>query len=92
MLKIKVRQMIGKNGNDVPGQFIVKIESYGVYFCSYNHTVVVVSYNDGSILLDENHWDGSRITAQYRAEFLDENTKTTRAKIKTGEYGLTNLN
>lgn len=92
MLHVNVRHMLSRQGKDVPDQFIITIEGEGVYFQSYNKIIAFMSYSDGGILLDEECWNYSKTTAQYRNNFLDEDTKTTRDKIKNGEYGLVNLN
>ena len=42
--------------------------------------------------LDENKWDYSVTTGKYRNIFLNETEKETEAKIKSGEYILSNLN
>ena len=44
------------------------------------------------IMLDKNYWDYSRTTGKYRNQFLGEDIKTTRKKIKSGEYKLWDLN
>jgi hypothetical protein len=63
------------------------------YFQSYDSLIVKKDYNDhGKIYLDRNTWDYSRTTAKYRNQWLGEDTKTIKAKIKSGEYTLTDLN
>ena len=42
--------------------------------------------------LDAKKWDYSVTTSKYRNRFLGETTAQTKAKIKSGEYILTNLN
>ena len=88
--KVKVRNMRNNNNNLVPNQFIISTDE-GVYFQSYNSTIVFVD-EESKVFLDENDWDYSRTTGKYRNIFLGENMSETRKKIKTGEYELTNLN
>ena len=63
----------------------------GVYFQSYQSVIAFKPYQ-GKIQLDKSKWDYSTTTGKYRNQFLGENIKETRAKIKSGEYLLTNLN
>ena len=88
--KVKVRNMRNDNNNLVPNQFIISTDE-GVYFQSYNSTIVFVD-EESKVFLDENDWDYSRTTGKYRNIFLGEYIGETRKKIKTGEYELTNLN
>ena len=44
------------------------------------------------IELDSTYWNYSNTTSKYRRLFLGEGTKETEAKIKSGEYVLTDLN
>ena len=89
-MKIKVQQMTSpRSGRPVANQFII-YTSEGEYFQSYDS---IIAFNDnGEITLDENTWDYSRTTSKYRNEFLGEGTAETRAKIKSGEYILADLN
>ena len=89
-MKPKVRQMTTKGGNPAPNQFLL-YTSDGTYFQSYNSTIAFRDHN-GKVQLDENTWDYSRTTAQYRIYFLKESTSITKDKILSGEYQLTNLN
>ena len=45
-----------------------------------------------TIYLDQKYWNYSNTTGKYRNIFLGETIKDTRAKIKSGEYILTDLN
>jgi hypothetical protein len=45
-----------------------------------------------SIELDQKYWNYSNTTGKYRNIFLGETIKDTKAKIKSGEYILTDLN
>lgn len=99
--------MIGKNGREIPNQFIVKtglnteVERYiNMYNCeyyqSYNSIIVLRGkrYDNGQIMtyLDINYWDYSNTTRKYRNLFLGETTKETKGKIESGEYKLVDLN
>ena len=44
------------------------------------------------IELDQKYWNYSNTTGKYRNIFLNETIKDTKAKIKSGEYILTDLN
>ena len=88
--KVKVRNMRNNNNNLVPNQFIISTDE-GVYFQSYNSTIVFVD-EESKVFLDENDWDYSRTTGKYRNIFLGEHMSETRKKIKTGEYELIDLN
>ena len=92
---MKVENMISKNGNAIANQFIIK-DGENTFFQSYNSIIVKsntkrLGYNN-PIELDENTWDYSVTTGKYRNIFLKETKKETEAKIKSGEYILTNLN
>ncbi len=68
------------------------------YFQSYDSIVakrerVIVGVEDDKIItLDINYWNYSNNTIKYRNMFLNETTKETKSKIKSGEYVLVNLN
>lgn len=63
----------------------------GTAFRSYNSNIVFKE-DTGRIYLDKRYWDYSVTTGKYRNQFLGETKKETQAKIKSGEYILTNLN
>lgn len=86
---MKVENKTSNNGNSVPNQFIITEGSTRI-FQSYNSVIARVDF-DG-VTLDEKYWDYSTTTGKYRNIFLGENKKQTEAKIKSGEYKLTNLN
>lgn len=81
--------MTSTRGNLVPNQFLISTDE-GLYFQSYNSLIALKS--NGKIYLDDNYWDYSKTTGKYRNEFLGEGIQDTRAKIKSGEYVLTDLN
>ena len=91
-----------RTGRAIPNQFIIVSGEgvgrvYGRYveeFQSYYTTIVRITRAEGEMLveLDRDKWDCSRTTSRYRNIFLDEKIADTRAKIKSGEYILTDLN
>ena len=86
----KISNMQSHNGNDVPNQFEIKTNE-GLFFQSYQSIIAFIP-NEGKTQLDQKYWDYSNTTAKYRIQFLNETTNETEAKIKAGEYVLTNLN
>jgi len=90
MTAVKVRNLMSKSGREVPNQF--EIWTGGCrYFQSYNSIIVKID-NSGQVYLDSYYWNYSSTTSKYRNQFLYEDTATTKAKIKSGEYILTDLN
>lgn len=90
--KIKVQNMRGNNGREVPNQFIIDAVE-GQYFQSYDSLVAFRPYKAGSpIVLDNGTWDYSVTTGKYRNIFLDEKKPETEKKIKAGIYKLMDLN
>ena len=95
---IKVKQFRSStSGRDIPNQFLITEETnYGhrKYFQSYSSIIAYMDVDDtGSYtVLDKTYWDYSRTTGKYRNQFLGEDIKTTRNKIKSGEYRLVDLN
>jgi hypothetical protein len=87
---MKVENMTSPQGNKVANQFIITDDDNNDYFQSYRS--IIAKRSRGKIYLDEYYWDYSRTTGKYRNEFLNEGIAETRAKIKSGEYILTNLN
>jgi len=92
---IKVKQLrSATSGRDIPNQFIITTEDRKI-FQSYD-SIIAVKINMGNekdyIMLDKTYWDYSRTTGKYRNQFLGEDIKTTRKKIKSGEYKLWDLN
>ena len=91
----KVENMRSSNGNKVANQFEILKANGGSIFQSYNSTIVEIKTGDDGLYqtyLDEKYWNYSNTTSKYRNIFLNENTKDTKAKIKSGEYILANLN
>lgn len=87
---MKVENMTSSKGNKVPNQFIIIDKNKGVYFQSYNS--IIAKKKAGRVYLDKRYWDYSVTTGKYRNQFLGETRKETEAKIKSGEYILTDLN
>lgn len=79
-----------RTGRPVPNHFIHLAEE-GKLFQSYDVIICKID-NDGNVSLDEVYWNYSATTSKYRAIFLDETTKQTEAKIKSGLYKIDNLN
>jgi len=79
-----------KTGNPVANQFVINDDNGNTFFQSYNS--IIVKKNFDGIFLDVETWNYSRTTSKYRSLFLNENTATTRKKIKDGLYKLINLN
>lgn len=77
-------------GNLVTNQIVVESEG-NTYFISYGTVIVRIAAN-GSVFLDEDYWNYSVTTSKYRNMFLNETTKETEKKIKSGEYSLISLN
>ena len=88
---MKVQNMTGKNGRAIPNQFIIHSSIGTAFFQSYN-SMIAVKTNDNKIELDRDTWDYSRTTSKYRNMFLGLTTKEIKAKIKSGEILLVNLN
>lgn len=66
---------------------IVTDEIGKTLFC-YDTKIAHISHN-GKVLIYTD-WNFSRTTAKYRSQFLNETTKETEKKIRTGEYLLIN--
>ena len=87
---MKVTNMKGKNGRTIPNQFVIDDKDYYL-FQSYK-SVIAKKYTNGKIKLDADMWDYSHTTSKYRNQFLDMTTKEIKAKIKSGEIELVDLN
>lgn len=86
---MKVENMTGHSGREIPNQFIIT-DNNATYFQSYKS--IIVKRENGKTYLDEVYWNYSTTTGKYRNEFLGEDRKETEKKIKSGEYILTDLN
>lgn len=91
---MKVYNMEGRNGRAIPNQFSLFDDERNIgYFQSYETLIAKKDYHDnGKVYLDSKAWDYSRTTAKYRNQWLGEDTKIIKAKIKSGEYTLVDLN
>ena len=97
---MNVQNMTSSNGNKVANQFVITDENSNEYFQSYNSMIVKKQYsNMGScgdeklqIYLDSKYWNFSNTTSKYRNKFLNETTKETIVKIKSGVDKLVDLN
>ncbi len=87
---MQVQNMTNNNYNTVPNQFTIE-DKGNRYFQSYT-TIIVKIDKRGQVYLDINAWDYSRTTSKYRNIFLNTDTKTIKANIKSGEYKLKDLN
>ena len=91
---MKVENITSNNGNKIANQFVITDDKQNEYFQSYNSMIVKKDYesNQVKIYLDKKYWNYSNTTGKYRNIFLNETIKDTKAKIKSGEYILTDLN
>jgi len=97
---MKVQNITSNSGNKISNQFIITDNDNGnkkEYFQSYNSMIVKKIYDHlgcdvVETFLDKKYWNYSNTTGKYRNIFLGETIKDTKAKIKSGEYILTDLN
>ena len=91
---MKVTNITSNNGNKIANQFVITDDKQNEYFQSYNSMIVKKDYENDQvkIYLDKKYWNFSNTTGKYRNIFLNETIKDTKAKIKSGEYILTDLN
>ncbi len=85
---IKKKHTVMNAHTPAPNQVFVHTKE-GYFFFSYG-TPIAKIFN-GKTYLDKRHWNYSRTTGKYRGIFLGEDLATTRKKIASGEYILTNL-
>jgi hypothetical protein len=90
---MQVENISGKHGV-VRNQFNIIDDQGNRFFQSYDSIIVKITHENGKrvVYLDKDKWDYSNSTGKYRNIFLGETKKETEAKIKSGEYILTNLN
>ena len=88
---MKVQNITSNSGNKISNQFIIYDSDGSKYFQSYNSVIAKIDPAN-NITLDQKYWNYSNTTGKYRNIFLEETIKDTRAKIKSGEYILTDLN
>ena len=89
---MKVENIKSNNGNKIANQFIITDDNGNEFFQSYNSMIVKKDGSADTIYLDQKYWNYSNTTGKYRNIFLGETIKDTKAKIKSGEYILTDLN
>ena len=91
---MKVENIESNNGNKIANQFVITDDNGNEFFQSYRSMIVKKDYEGDQvkIYLDQKYWNYSNTTGKYRNIFLGETIKDTRAKIKSGEYILTDLN
>ena len=91
---MKVQNITSNNGNKIANQFVITDDKQNEYFQSYNSMIVkkYVGQTQQHTFLDQKYWNYSNTTGKYRNIFLNETIKDTKAKIKSGEYILTDLN
>jgi hypothetical protein len=90
---MKVENITSNNGNKIANQFVITDDRGNQYFQSYNSMIVKKPLEVwNKIQLDQKYWNYSNTTGKYRNIFLGETIKDTKAKIKSGEYILTDLN
>ena len=85
---MKVETMTTSLGNPAANQFVITDGSRRI-FQSYSTVIAVIE--NGKVTLDSEYWDYSATTGKYRNKFLGEGIAETRAKIKSGEYALADL-
>jgi len=83
-----IQMTSNSSGRPVANQFELFDGLGNRFFQSYRSMIAKIS-NSGK---DKNYWDYSTTTGKYRNRFLNENIAQTRAKIKSGEYILVDLN
>jgi len=91
---MKVENIESNRGNKIANQFVITDDKQNEYFQSYRSMIVKKDYEGDQvkIYLDQKYWNYSNTTGKYRNIFLGETIKDTKAKIKSGEYILTDLN
>ena len=88
---MKVQNMIGPGGHEVPNQYHLTDDNGTEYFQSY--TSIIAKRNpSGAVTLDAEKWDYSKTTGKYRNAFLGETKTETLQKIASGVYKLADLN
>lgn len=90
IIKIKVLNLKSNKGNYVPNQFVIIADSLA-YLQSYDSIIALIDMKNNKVFLDKEYWNYSRTTSKYRNIFLNENTKTIKNKVDSGEYKLINL-
>ena len=98
---MKVENITSNSGNKIANQFVITDDDGNKFFQSYNSVIAKIGLSktwlkdqdfNPKIYLDQKYWNYSNTTSKYRNIFLGETIKDTKAKIKSGEYILTDLN
>ena len=87
---MRVYNMENSSGNKVVNQFEIIDDNGARYFQSYQ--TVIAKFKGGKVYLDKGKWNYSTTTSTYRNIFLNETSRETAKKVKSGEYKLVNLN
>ena len=89
----KVQNMLSNRSHKpVANQFKITMQNGLEVFQSYETIICIKDPRNNQIYLVKNSWDYSNTTSRYRKFFLQEDTKTTKEKIKKGIYFLEDLN
>ena len=89
----KVNNFLSPRSNKpIANQFKIVMQNGLEVFQSYETIIVLKDKKNDEIYLDKNAWDYSNTTSRYRKLYLNEDTKTTKDKIKKGIYILEDLN
>ena len=89
----KVENMLSNRSHKpVANQFKITMQNGLEVFQSYETIICIKDPRNNEIYLDRDAWDYSNTTSRYRKFFLQEDTKTTKEKIKKGIYILEDLN
>ena len=89
----KVENMLSNRSHKpVANQFKITMQNGLEVFQSYQTIICIKDPRNNEIYLDKHSWDYSNTTSRYRKFFLQEDTKTTKEKIKKGIYILEDLN
>lgn len=88
---MKVRNMRGTSGREVPNQFIVEGDKIEI-FQSYETTIAIRHKDSGKVVLDKHKYDFSSTTSRYLNKFLGVDSKTKKENVKSGKYELKELN
>lgn len=87
--KLSVKNMVSRNGNLVPNQFIIYYNDKKV-FQSYN--TIIAYYDSNGLTLDSNATYYSRTTSKYLADFTGMYSAELRQGVKNGTIKAKQLN
>ena len=90
---IKAENMLSSRGKPVANQIIIT-DGQNRTFQSYGKVIAKIGFRHGKkyVELDVNYWNFSATTSKYRAQFLGETTRETKAKIENKTYESKELN